>query len=604
MSSFLRAISSARNHAVLQTRRTAASLACANQERLRLKCSKAAWKTFATASDSHFPPRSYEINRLRDSRSEVRPERKAMMLSTDQIHRFVMGVDSQPRAMTKEETSKLLQDPFAELILKMGKFPLSLSALLKALEETRGKSPGLEKYVVHHIAEGGQILWSNETAKLNRTFRIALAIDMRSKTGSVNSDIFISTGTQVDSSTQFLQLKSWDPNNLGFNFYQRLHSTWFWAGNSVHALNTQTRGRGPFSGHINGGPVMKELKLPWNHWHSMNAQISEASFAPNDPFLKSPLFNDPSIVEGAEIFERTIRAATHRWNAARMKMEIVQNNVSSPLLMLRQLLDTTNLNLTSSSVASQTVTAATAVDLPSTFFVNLDAFLAIGLSPNITALTVPGSIYQTSLQKFGVALVSKDFKQEGDTFFQFLVPEPALDDVDLLKQMLNKEVISNRLAACLLMIDFTNPIFSNRRKGLLQYVPKEIVAGSNGQQLDQEFVKAVKASTQGTINGSPEKEFLDLWSVPEDEWVKVFQGRIESYFTALQARLNTQESFDDVMRLAESRRFLFRKFALFEFPLTFATSNLSADQFPLVMRPDGTIAKGENVVIDNQGSME
>ena len=167
----------------------------------------------------------------------------------NKIFRFIMGKDTEVIPITDDNAKGWLQDSFAEQILKQGKFPLTLRTVVKEMQEAKI----VKNMEVHHIAEGGQIPWSDATATLNRTFRLALSLP------SKQGDTFISTGIDVDSETQFLQLMSWDSKNLGFNFYQRRKGVWIWSGNSQHALERESRGKGPFSGHINGGPVMKEF---------------------------------------------------------------------------------------------------------------------------------------------------------------------------------------------------------------------------------------------------------------------------------------------------------------------------------------------------------
>lgn len=533
----------------------------------------------------------------------ARAERSNVSFEANKIYKFIQGADQRPTILSLQETNKWLLDPFAALVLKKNEFPLNLRDILDTLEGTRGSIPGLTKVSVYHIAEGGQIPWTPDTAKLNRTFRLALALDIKSSSAAPKTDIFISTGKEVTSNTQFLQLMSWDSKNLGFNFYQRLQNTWFWAGNSRHALESQTRGKGPFSGHINGGPVMKELKIPWPHWHSMNKEILPSIFAPNDPFVNDRLFTDTNLVQGGENLESRIRSSISRWNLARMQMEITQNQVAHPEYLLRQLLDTTNINLTSASIPSDQIDNGTSIPLPFTFFIAADIFSAIGLSLRIPQLELSGELYLKSLKKFDFSLVSGFFKQNGETYFAFLVPEPAAEDTDLLTKMIEKEIISTRFAACLFMVDFTNPIFSPSRARLLKYIPTQLTVGEKGKDLTDKFVNALKASSESSVQNSPEKEFLEYWAIPEDQWALFFEGKIETYFQILKKKLETQEGVDDIVRLAESKRFLFKKLALSEFDLTFATTNIPTSLFPLEIKMDGSIRHLEGVIINNQGDM-
>ena len=53
----------------------------------------------------------------------------------------------------------------------------------------------------------------------------------------------------------------------------RIEETWVWAGNSLSALETPSRANACFDSHVNGGLVMKELKIPWMNWESSTGTI-------------------------------------------------------------------------------------------------------------------------------------------------------------------------------------------------------------------------------------------------------------------------------------------------------------------------------------------
>jgi hypothetical protein len=501
------------------------------------------------------------------------------------IYRFIVGKDTlKPQSMSQDEADKWLKDPFAELLLKQNIFPLTANKVIEEFEKTKETQNGLKKFTVSHIAEGGQIPWNTATDKMNRTFRLVLALDVK---GGIGTDVFISTGIDVDSEKQFLQLMSWDTTNRAFNFYQRLHSFWIWSGNSFHALETETRNKGPFSGHINGGPIMKELKIPWQNWSSMNAKISSIVLPPDHPFLKHRFFIDTTLFTGGEQLEKIIKATIGHINNSRIR-QINEGKVNNFDYFLRQILETKNLNLTSSSIASQSINDNTKVVLPITFFANFDALSELDLEIDVEPIVITGKIYKENLKKFDFALESDGVRLSGDTHFAFLVPEPAFEDADLLSKMVEKEMISKKLAACLLMVDFTNPVFSTRRASLLSYAPKEITVGKRGADLDEKFVKSVLSSGKDTQIGTPEEEFIANWKLSDEKWNAVFTDKIVGYFTCLQKKAQTQEGYDDIVRLAESRRALFKKTKLYEFPLTFPVSNISMDAL-LEMKPEGIV---------------
>jgi hypothetical protein len=179
--------------------------------------------------------------------------------------------------------------------------------------------------------------------------------------------------------------------------------------------------------------------------------------------------------------------------------------------------------------------------------------------------------------------------RKGDTFFAFLVPEPAFEDLDVLSQLLRRKILTPRFAACLLMVDFPNPVFSTRRQRLMRYVPGRSRLTDGGSNLPSAMVAAIEEAMSDPPPGSPEGEFLAGWRLPETGWKAAFERRIERYFEALRARANTEEGFDGWVRLADSRRRQFRGRPLAEFGLTLPTTNIPKDAPFLEMNEDGTV---------------
>jgi hypothetical protein len=86
---------------------------------------------------------------------------------------------------------------------------------------------------------------------------------------------------------------AWDHAKGGFNFYRTFVKTdtaWVFAGNSRNALTAATRARAPFESHRSGNVLMKELRAPWIHWHSIDAPVDNDVYAPDDPLRTHPWF--------------------------------------------------------------------------------------------------------------------------------------------------------------------------------------------------------------------------------------------------------------------------------------------------------------------------
>ncbi len=532
-----------------------------------------------------FPTRSYPYRRGGPA-ADTDPA-SAVVLQAGQLYRFVLGLDPAPQPLADAQLTALLGDPFADLLLSQGRFPLSLTELLAALDDVAELPAGLPEQQCFLVADGGQIAWTPDTAEVNRQLRFVVA---RGRGG--DNQLLISASTVVDSTEQFLQLLAWDPVNSVYNFYERRAGTWLWAGNSRHALTAGTRGLGPFDSHVNGSLVMKELRQPWNGWHSMSASIPETVLAPDDPLRELPLFRDRASAHLLEL--NIIRPGIQRWNRARLRAATASGDgrVTDVDTFMRQLLETTTVNLASSSQVSSLVDDSASLVLPPTFFLNVDALLgSIDLAPNITPIGVPGKLYRESLQRYAFSLTDGSFHRPGDSFFAFLVPEPAFEDLDVLAQLLQQRVISRRFAACLLMVDFPNPVFSDRRRRLLRFAPTTATR-SGGPAVDPtdlgaRFVRAVEASAPAA--DSPEAEFLDNWALPPASVERTFEARVEDYFAQLRALADTEAGFDGWVRLADSRRREFRRRRLSEFSLTLPTTTIAPDAPILQMRADGTV---------------
>lgn len=500
------------------------------------------------------------------------------------IYRFIVGIDEGfPKLMSNEEVQKKLNDPFTRLLLAQGIFPQTAKEVIEAFEKTQGQEAGLARRSVFLIGEGGKLPWNEETAKVNRTFRFTFAIEIK---GGIGPDVLISTGTNLESTKGFLQLMSWDLHERVYHFFQRLGSFWIWSGSSHDALKNQTRQKGPFSGHINGGPVMKELELPWQNWHSMNATIE---LPENHPLKQTPYFNEKGT---GDQFEKLVKTGMDKVNQARIDNAINNGIVKDFDFFMRQILISTNVNLISSSRESRAISDDEAVPLPFSFFANTIGLSLTDVDPDIEQVSVLGKVYLQSLNHFNFAMVTDGVTIPGDTHFAFFVPEASREDMDLLGKMIRHNMISKKMAASILMVDFPNPIYSDRRESLLQYVPQEIKIGNNGSDFDELFINNIKTSGKSDDPNLPEGEFLANWSI--EDWQKIFESRLEKYFKNLIEKIQIQESFNDFVRLAEYRRSRFIATPLYEFDLTFAKTNIDITDFsriPLKMKENGMVMK-------------
>jgi len=382
-----------------------------------------------------------------------------------------------------------------------------------------------------------------------------------------------------------LQLIAWNPVDLAYEFYQRLGQGWAWAGNSWDALAPDTRGKGPFDSHVNGALVMKELKLPWLNWHSISASITDDALAPDDPLRKEPLHLQRTSADRLQ--KEVVEPGIWRWNESRFK-KLFQNGVLKRAdEFLRQILFATTVNLTSAPEERSQVKKGTAIHLPLTFFLNNDAFVERLQFPTLQRPQVDGDIYAQCLTKYNVQLSDGEFTVTGDTHFVFVVPEPAFEDLVVLEKLIFFGLMPAKLAACLLMVDFQNPLFSARRAALIRHMPTEIRINNGQSDLAAQIVKSISSGT--VAHDSAEAEFLANWNVPDDQWMAAFSQRLQDYMNRVEQAVKSFDGFDPFFRLAESRRREFRRRPLAEFRLTTPLTNIPESDPLLEMTVAGTV---------------
>ena len=331
---------------------------------------------------------------------------------------------------------------------------------------------------------------------------------------------------------------------------------------------------------------MKELKRPWVHWHSPAARILDSALAPDDPLAAEPLWVNRS---QADEFERAIaRPGIQRWTAARIERRTHEGRLTLLPEFMRQGTRHVDNQPRRLAMSQPALAAAATVALPLTFFINSDALIdVLDLDPSIEIPKVSATVYRDTLRRYNVGITDGRFRFEGDTHFLFVVPEAAYEDVHVLQRLLERGILSRKLAASLMMVDFRNPVFSARRRALMRYVPADAELGA-AAAFDDAFIAAVRAAIDAGQGGAAESELLANWTV-SDEWPTVFEDRIAQFVTRVVSTIDDADYFAGIFELAESRRREFRKRPLAEFRLTTPVANIPEDAPLLEFADDGTV---------------
>jgi hypothetical protein len=472
-----------------------------------------------------------------------------------------------------------LGDPFATLLLAKGVFPRTADELLGAIDAATAPDDPLRAQRSFLVGEDGQLgLQGRDVESTNSSIRFLVT------RGSAphGPEIVISASHPQ---TGLVELMAWDQIHLGFNYYRTVGDTggWVWAGNSRHALEEPTRGKGPFESHPSGNLIMKELRFPWVHWDSFKAHIPPGVFPEGDVRSTHPWFTQ---LQGAETCETAVvMPSIVRWTNARFE-KVVAGSPLDHVRLIEHIVTTPTVNLATSSTESAAAKLGSGIDLPPSFFVDTEAMQALGL-PGPPAFSIASQLYLSSLETFKFRLTDGVFSRAGDTHFAFIVPERAFEDNEVLRQALSRGHISPRLAATLLMVDFPNPVFSQRRAQLLGRVPATIPVEGD---LSESIATSILSASEQTPEGSSERDFAARWNLGEDAWQESFTRELNEYYSVIASQLNSQEGFNDFVRLAESRRNQVRRMPIGrEFRLLFPETDL--DVTDLVMTTGATVAE-------------
>lgn len=497
--------------------------------------------------------------RLRAPESEV---------PAGELRRCVIGEDDAPRPFADGEVSDL-QDELAQMILLNDSVdqPSTPRELLDALDGQIGADSEHPLHVsterVFIVSETSQILRDDQETE--RVIRFILSRGAAPQ--SESPELILSIASSEADQSELIEVMAWDPANKGFNYYQTTTGgpgAWVWAGNSRHAFGERTRGEGPFEAHPSGNFLMKELKFPWVHWHSPAAPIEPRDLGPERKLLTHPWFLNKG--NAYELEESVAKPAIRRWNAERVRLLAEKGRLGDPAPIFEQIVGSPRepeprqprptVNIISSVTTWAQAQGGADVALPVTFFVDIDSFGALDISMS-SDFSVAGETYVAAIEESNVRLEDSGshntaLRLDRDTHFCFAVPERAFEDVDMLQQLLEADlVVSRRLALCLLLVDFPNPVFSEQRASLLV-----LIDGFEHDDLSAEACSQALGDHIASQNGAAlaVAEFQGLWAIDPARIEAEAQTRLDSYLDAVRGRLASGEGLADYLRLASSRR--------------------------------------------------
>lgn len=342
---------------------------------------------------------------------------------------------------------------------------------------------------------------------------------------------------------------SWDAKKALYNFYELRgieHGgvRWFYRGNSKDAYKDNTwlyrispEGENHFGSrmrcsacHNSGGPILKEQSLPHNDWWTNQRPLI---LLPNKPDGDvSQLLEQ---VSDASVFANDVITGMRHLSDSK-KMKAFQGKLSLQE-QLRPLFCTTEINLQSSSDSSETV-----VSIPSAFWLN-------PLLGDIN-LTISVEDYNQLLKEFGTRFPETSLQ---DADHAWLTPVKAEADLNAIKQLIQQNIISKKFAQSVLMIDFTNPLFSSKRCELLKLIPESYQ--TNSKEWIEQFLINLRNNEEQFKGARQLADYMSKEQLDSKELMKKI--KIYEYFLyqSISTRAGLRKHFQ---HLIELRKAVFR----------------------------------------------
>jgi hypothetical protein len=348
----------------------------------------------------------------------------------------------------------------------------------------------------------------------------------------------------LNTSGLLVEAIAWDPAKQLFNFYELVadggpqRASWFYRGDSKLILEDiqflyrqRTAGQQPFherlrcSGcHVNGGLLQKELAAPHNDWWMKSRLLPLGSLTPDATVTK--------ILQGlvdTDELTKLVQTTSRRLAASPEYRKALQSRTMQE--QLRPLFCAVELNLESDLDPFDD--RKPSVQIPAGFFAD----------PRLGAasIAIPRQNYAQALQQLQSRM--RGLPDRTDADHAWLTPVKANSDMVMTEALVEMGVVDNEFVADVLAVDFTNPLFSASRCGLLTLVPVE-----GGPDFLPRFQTALKTSADPAA-----KRLLENLTDPKRD-ATFHRQQVSGYLDACQKRASKPEAAIEWFGVLAQRR--------------------------------------------------
>jgi hypothetical protein len=375
----------------------------------------------------------------------------------------------------------------------------------------------------------------------------------------------IAAGDQAPSDVEIM---AFDDAQNAYDFYALEGGSLRFMGSSIDMLAGPGNGTGAVQErrcancHTGGGPIMKELVLPWANWDGpQGIHFNGGTTSPGSDVVFRGLVAALGIGAAGvshatgDALQSVVQSGNQAWNQTRLAT-LAANDTQS---LLKPLFCTTEVNLQTFPTLHAPMGA-----VPPDALVNdteFNVFDAPTVVMNGSDYATLVAAHQQVLDADGARLVDSDGKPLVDTAFAFNHPFASFADNDYIEKL--KKVTSSAFVNAVMAVDFTTPVFSGRRCGLLKHAPAIPADVQHpdvfAKALTDGFVQNLMASSP--VDGSPESELLTNLQSRADP-----QPRITSFLTACsnRAKADSPGFGVDLLKVQSLLRRKFRALPIFE----------------------------------------
>lgn len=378
---------------------------------------------------------------------------------------------------------------------------------------------------------------------------------------------------QSFSASLLLETIVWDPTKQMFNFYEIRNlgqgGVWFYRGDSADIIadiknldrNTdpgQPIFMGPITAgapalprlrcsgcHMNGGPIMKELKAPHDSWYTNERPLNFGALR-IAPELKPIIAN----VISANEFEKWIKAGDEKLLASAKYW--AQRSATSLQEQLRPVFCEQEVNLESDSVPLEPITPLTGA-ATQTIQAPVGFFIDQRLAPGVDYVTINKTLYVNTLNTFGAQFFDYQTStipnsvqpiNQIDADHAFETPVKSHSDMLVAQKMISSGLIDEKFLYDVISIDMTRPMFSDARCSLLGLVPNAAPTPNWRTQFQQNLQGSSSPAAKQLLANMNDATHTPDW----------YRGQGKAFIAKVQGNAVNPTAVNGYVRLLAQRR--------------------------------------------------